>query len=139
MSRTTSLYASKSLPIRIASFVVGKPLWWALEQAGIVGEEGVFGSSSRAINQGTSWYGDYVLLPLVEAAGDAVIEVQAATSGTPADALYSWSSFSKAFSSAVIEAHADAARGRLQEDDMKVLLKYLERDRGVLVYDDDVS
>lgn len=134
MTLSSSLYATRSLPLRVASFVVGKPLWWALEQAGIVGDEGIFGSGSRDRHKGTSWYGDYVLVPLLETAGDAVIELQESRSGSPADALYSWASFSKAFSSAV----EDSSQDQLHKDDLKVLLRYLERDRGVLVYDKDV-
>ena len=135
MALSSSLYATRSLPIRVASYVVGKPLWWALEQAGIVRDEGIFGSGSRDRHKGTSWYGDYVLVPLLEAAGDATIELQESRSGSPADALYSFASFSQAFSN-VVEG---PKRAQLHKDDLKVLLKYLERDRGVLVYDKEVG
>ncbi|KAH6918418.1 hypothetical protein BKA70DRAFT_1247141 [Coprinopsis sp. MPI-PUGE-AT-0042] len=141
MGRTTSLYATRSLPVRVVSYVVGKPLWWALEQAGIVGEEGMFGSGTRNRNQGTSWYGGYVLVPLVETAGDAVIEMQAGRSGSPADALYSWRAFGKVFVDAVkrnSEHPQEFQEESLDTDDQKVLLKYLERDRGVLVYDREI-
>ncbi|EAU88757.2 hypothetical protein CC1G_01130 [Coprinopsis cinerea okayama7 len=129
-----SLYATSSLPVRIASYVIGRPLWWALETAGIVGDEGILGSSMRERNRGTAWYGEYVLVPLVEKAGNAIIQMQEEAGAGPADALYSWSGFSKTFASAIEGGSQD----QLHKDDVKVLLKFLERDRGVLVYDKNV-
>ncbi|KAJ3524539.1 hypothetical protein NMY22_g10955 [Coprinellus aureogranulatus] len=35
LSLKSSIYATSSLPVRVASYLVGKPLWWSLEQIGI--------------------------------------------------------------------------------------------------------
>lgn len=128
-----SIYDPGWLPARIAAFVVGKPLWWALEQIGIVGEEGLLSSATRNSHKDTGWWGDYVFVSLVERAGEAVLDKQRATPGGPGDVLYTWDNFRETFSSAVGE------EALLWEMDAKVLVKYLERDQGVLVVDQDVS
>nr|GAT60026.1 predicted protein [Mycena chlorophos] len=105
---------------QITAYVVGKPLWWALEQLGVVGED--TSSSSRD----NSWWGEYVFLSLVEQAADAVLAQQAENVGAPADALYSHEGFKKTFVPSMSEA------------DMKILLRFLQRDRGAIVVDGDV-
>ncbi|KAF7323139.1 hypothetical protein HMN09_00094200 [Mycena chlorophos] len=120
LASTQSVYNPGWLPGRIAAYVVGKPLWWALEQLGVVGED--TSSSSRD----NSWWGEYVFLSLVEQAADAVLAQQAENVGAPADALYSHEGFKKTFVPNMSEA------------DMKILLKFLQRDRGAIVVDGDV-
>ncbi|TFK30084.1 hypothetical protein FA15DRAFT_580927 [Coprinopsis marcescibilis] len=133
MNLKASIYATSSLPVRLVSYVVGKPLWWALEHAGVVGDEGIFGSSTSERNKSTAWHGDYVLIPSLETVADAIMEAQRDSETTTADALYTWPCFSRTF------AHVlDDSFDQIDKQDLKVLLKYLERDRGLVVYDKDV-
>jgi charged multivesicular body protein 7 len=57
---TQSIYHPGSLPIRVASYLVGRPLWWALEQLSIVGD----GESEE--KRWKKMQGDYVVMPLLE-------------------------------------------------------------------------
>jgi charged multivesicular body protein 7 len=60
MASTTSIYHTDGLAWRMAGFVVGKPLWWALEQLNLVGE-----GSDKA----PTWKkvaGDYVFVETLE-------------------------------------------------------------------------
>lgn len=74
--------------------------------------------------------GEYVLLKLVERAAD-VVDV---SSGglCLADRLYTIATFRKAFGTKVLPGVS------LSETDTRVLLRYLERDRRILVQDKDV-
>ena len=121
-----SVYDPGWLPYRIASFLVGKPLWWAMEQLDIV-------RSEDAYSEAEMWKrveGEYVLLRLVERAADAV---DASSGGLClTDRLYTVAAFRKAFGSKVLPGVS------LSEMDTRVLLRYLERDRRFLVQDKDV-
>lgn len=121
-----SVYDPGWLPYRIASFLVGKPFWWAMEQLDIV-------RSEDAYSEAEMWKrveGEYVLLRLVERAADTV---DASLGGLClADRLYTVTTFRKAFGSKVLPGVS------LSETDTRVLLRYLERDRRVLVQDKDV-
>ncbi|KAG6876967.1 hypothetical protein C0993_011467 [Termitomyces sp. T159_Od127] len=126
------IYDPGWLPTRIAAFVVGKPLWWALEQMGVVGEEGFLsgGMTSRSPKD-TAWWGEYVFVPLVEKAADAVLERQAAKMGGMGNQLYSMDMFRHEFGSVLgVDVLSDV--------DVMVLLKFLERDRSALVFDKEV-
>ncbi|KAJ7905712.1 Snf7-domain-containing protein, partial [Mycena olivaceomarginata] len=120
-----SIYDSGWLPGRIAAYVVGKPLWWALEQLGVVGEEGFLTASAND----TAWFGDYVVISLVEAAANHVLEQQSLKATGPGDALYSFESFKREFSTDT-QVFTDG--------DVKVLIKFLERDRRAVLVDKDV-
>ncbi|KAH9483712.1 hypothetical protein JR316_0003188 [Psilocybe cubensis] len=144
LTQTTSIYNPGWLPTRIAKYVVGRPLWWALEQMGVVGEEGFLtGSGSGQQHKDTGWWGDYVMVRLVEAAADKVLEVQERKMASAGDALYTMDSFRATFAAVVylndaIDTEGIATTTSLRELDAKVLIKYLERDRGVLVQENDV-
>ncbi|KAF7778602.1 hypothetical protein Agabi119p4_2947 [Agaricus bisporus var. burnettii] len=131
MSSKVSVYDSGWLPYRIASFVVGRPLWWALEQVGIVGDEGILTSSSQT--KETVWWGDYVSLPLVEKAADAVMSMQAMRMTGPADTLYTFEGFRRSFGPIFGESNH-----LLNDMDARVLVKYLERERKAMILDDQV-
>ena len=60
---TQSIYYAGSLPLRVASYLVGRPLWWALEQLSIVGDGA---SRESEENRWKSVQGDYVVVPLLE-------------------------------------------------------------------------
>ncbi|KAF8447515.1 Snf7-domain-containing protein [Boletus edulis BED1] len=126
MTSRQSVYDPGWLPYRIASFLVGKPLWWAMEQLDIL-------RSEDSYSEAEMWKrveGEYVLLRLVERAADAV---DASSGGLClADRLYTVASFRRAFGSKVLPGVS------LSETDIRVLLRYLERDRRVLVQNKDV-
>lgn len=59
MSSPRSIYYTDSIAVRIASYAIKKPLWWALQQLSIVSEE----------PPDTSWKvvaGDYVIVEVLE-------------------------------------------------------------------------
>ncbi|PPQ63058.1 hypothetical protein CVT24_005913 [Panaeolus cyanescens] len=137
LNAKTSIYDPGWLPGRIASYVVGKPLWWALEQMGIVGEDGILGGSGstyRSQQTDRAWWGDYVFVALLEKAADRVMEIQDRRLAGPGEALYTVDTFREVFAQAV---GGDVA-GSLSDTDAKVLLKYLERERGVIVVEKEV-
>lgn len=115
--------------------MVGKPLWWALEQVGIVGEEGLLGQGSGGQHhKDMGWWGAYVMVHLVEAAADAVLEMQEEIQVTAGDALYTMDTFRSTFGG----VSANGTDEPLRETDAQVLIKYLERDRGVIAVDKEV-
>ena len=136
MNAKVSIYDPGWLPFRIAAYVVGKPLWWALEQMGVVGEEGFLSSGTmQDHHKDTTWWGDYAVISIVERAADVVMESQEAKCASPGDALYTMESFRKTF--------AGVAGGDevvpLRELDARTLIKYLERDRQMVVVDKEVG
>lgn len=77
--------------------------------------------------------GDYVLRSLVEKAGERILELQRLSPGISlADSLYSLESFKRKFASCGVE------NGVLSDLDLRVALKYLERDKRVIVVQGDV-
>ncbi|KAG6860404.1 hypothetical protein C0995_011523 [Termitomyces sp. Mi166 len=128
-----SIYDPGWLPARLAAFVVGKPLWWALEHMGVVGEEGFLGGGTTSRSQkDTAWWGEYVFVPLVEKAADAILERQAAKVGGAGDRIYSMVTFRHEFGSVL---GVDVV---LSDGDAMILLKFLERERSALVFDKEI-
>lgn len=128
-----SIYDPGWLPYRIASYVVGKPLWWALQQLSIVDSEHAGGHGGDA-ERWKKVKGDYVVLSLLEKAADIVLQRQQTKSGLSlADSLYNLESFKKEF------AHDSVDGVTLSDADMRALLKYLERDKKAVNIDQDVS
>ncbi|KAL5529742.1 hypothetical protein ACEPAG_5727 [Sanghuangporus baumii] len=131
MNSATSVYYRGSLAYRAASYALGKPLWWALEQLSLVDSESVEPETSL-------WKkvkGRYVVLENVEKAADAVTEVlRQNVTLSPADSLYSFQAFRRQFGQmgAVLEEAA------LSELDLRVLVRFLERDRKIIVTDEEV-
>jgi charged multivesicular body protein 7 len=117
------------LPYRIASYVLGKPLWWALEQLELVRPEDGYSEAEM-------WKrvaGQYVVLGLVEKAAHVVMRIREAKGGIgAADGLFNFEGFRKEFGDKV------NAGNILSEEDVKVLVKFLERDRKVVVVDKEV-
>ncbi|KAJ3895708.1 Snf7-domain-containing protein [Lentinula edodes] len=151
ISLATSLYSSKTrsyltvIPSLFLSYVVAKPLWWALEQVGVVGEDSLASSVSSTFSSlgsathktNTQWYGDYVLLHLVERAGNEILESQRLKNTGPSDALYTFDSFRTEFAECVIGSDSKD-KMTMSELDMKVILRYLERDKGVVMVENGV-
>ncbi|KAG6851263.1 hypothetical protein H0H93_011699 [Arthromyces matolae] len=127
-----SIYDPGWLPVRIAAFVVGKPLRWALEQMGIIGEDGFFGDGSSRNQKDSAWWGDYVIVPLVERAADEVLRLQAIKAGGAGDRVYSKLMFKQEFGSVTGQDEM------LPDVDTSILLKFLERDRLAIVVDKEV-
>ncbi|KAI0831297.1 Snf7-domain-containing protein [Trametes gibbosa] len=128
LGSSRSIYDPGWLPYRIASFMVGKPLWWALGQLGVVDNHAdAFGDSSTA-ERWKKVKGDYVAVKLLEQAAEHILERQRQKdAGNLADSLYNAESFREEFAACAFE---DAL---LSELDVKVLLKFLERDRRAVV------
>jgi charged multivesicular body protein 7 len=131
LTAVQSIYDPGWLPYRIASYVIGKPLWWALQQTGVVGSGDVIESDTQRWKRVK---GDYVLRDLVESAAQGVLAHQRTReTGTFADKLYTVESFKREFSGVALP---DAV---LSDLDMKVLLKHLERDMKAVVVDGKVT
>ncbi|QRW27702.1 vacuolar-sorting protein SNF7 [Rhizoctonia solani] len=120
-----SIYLPESgLAYRVVSTLLGRPLWWGLQQAGLVGDD---------IRE--SW-GDFVVLANVEAAAKKVIDYQGSKGAIgPASALYTFASFRQTFGDLAAQ-HSGAT---LSEADVRVLVKHLERDRNCIVVDRQVD
>ena len=131
LTATQTIYDPGWLPYRIASYVIGKPLWWALQQTGVVESGDVIESDTQRWKRVKD---DYVLRDLVESAAQSVLARQRTKeTGTYADKLYTVESFKGEFSGIAIP---DVV---LSDLDMKVLLKHLERDMKVAVVDGKVA
>ncbi|KAJ8586100.1 hypothetical protein M405DRAFT_772128 [Rhizopogon salebrosus TDB-379] len=123
-----SVYDPGWLPYRVASFVVGKPLWWMMEQLDIV-------RSEDSYTEAEMWKkieGDYVMLGIVEQAADTLEKLRDGAGISPADNLYTVEGFRREFAANVIPGVV------LSETDTKALLKYLERERRVVIQDGNV-
>ncbi|KAI0046151.1 hypothetical protein FA95DRAFT_1583128 [Auriscalpium vulgare] len=131
LSATQSIYDPGWLPYRIASYVIAKPLWWALQQLNVVGTED--GGHESDAERWRRVKGDYVVVTLLERAADAVLAKQRSRAGASlADSLYSFDSFRAEF------AHAALPDVVLSDSDLRVLVKYLERDRRAVITDKEV-
>ncbi|KAK1222084.1 hypothetical protein PQX77_015078 [Marasmius sp. AFHP31] len=152
LSSLNSIYASRStlsyvtaVPSFVLSYGVAKPLWWALEQVGVVGEDSLastvsstFSRSSSASPSQDSWFGDYVLVGLLEKAGQNAMELQRNKAAGPGDALYSVEGFRREFAACISGRTLDEESSSMSELDMKVLLKYLARDKSAVVFNGEV-
>lgn len=128
---TQSIYNPGWLPYRIASFVIGKPLWWTLQQLSIVSSDDAGGSESDA-QRWKKVKGDYVVVGLLEQAAEAVLQHQESGSSL-ADSLYDFDGFKREFGTCAFEGL------ELSNLDIKVLVKFLERDRQAIVVQRGVS
>lgn len=73
------IYNPGRLPYHIASFVVGKPLWWALQQLSIIGADDSYSCAGDA-EHWKKIKGEYVVLSLLEYTADVVLVKQEAKS-----------------------------------------------------------
>lgn len=128
LSATRSIYDPGWLPYRIASFVVGKPLWWALGQLGIVESNGAVFGDSGTTERWKKVRGDYVAVSLLESAAERILERQRLKdTGHVADTLYNVESFRAEFAECALEG------ATLSGTDLRVVLKFLERDKGAII------
>jgi len=132
MASSTSIYHTDGLAWRIASYVVGKPLWWALEQMKLTHEENV---------QAPSWNklaGDYVFTETLENVADAIISKwreSASSLGTLSECLHSLETLVSQFATIGLSVKT---RRKLSQKDMEVVVKYLSRDRQFVVVEREV-
>ncbi|KAH9951971.1 hypothetical protein B0H21DRAFT_7245 [Amylocystis lapponica] len=127
MNASQSIYDPGWLPYRIASFVVGKPLWWALQQLNVVGDDAAGGHASDR-ERWKKAKGDYVVVNLLEQAAENVMRRQRSKAGgSLADSLYTAESFRREFESHALEGVV------LSASDMRVVAKHLERDKKALI------
>ncbi|KAI0093725.1 Snf7-domain-containing protein [Irpex rosettiformis] len=122
-----SIYDPGWLPYRIASFIIGKPLWWALQQLSIVSSDEGAGSESDA-QRWKKVKGDYVVINLVEQAAAAVLHQQEFKTGLSIhESLYSFDGFKREFETCAFGGL------ELSNLDIKVLVKFLERDKRAIM------
>ena len=134
LNASRSIYDPGWLPYRVANFVVGKPLWWALGQLGLVDSHGAAFGDSSAAERWKKVRGDYVVVSLVEGAAERILDQQRRkSSGQAADSLYNLESFRDEFASCAFDA------APLSVLDIKVLLRYLERDKGAIIVRGEVG
>ncbi|KAJ9149070.1 Snf7 family protein [Pleurostoma richardsiae] len=95
---------------------------WGLRQLGITGVLGGGGGGDRMPG------GQFVVLANVEEAARAFAE-QTAGKHSRFERTYSKAHFQKTFASSIIQGKT------LSETDMEVLLKFMSRDKGIVVYD----
>ena len=133
LTDTKSIYDPGWLPYRIASFVIGKPLWWALQQLSVVPSDEYEGGHASDSDRWRRIGGDYVVVSLCERAAEGILQKHQSKSGVSlADSLYKFDSFIKEYASAALPNVA------LSRQDMKVVLKFLERDKKAVVIDGEV-
>ncbi|KAG8934572.1 hypothetical protein FRC02_009652 [Tulasnella sp. 418] len=129
ISSPASLYYQPGLAYRTASYIIGRPLWWALSQMSLV-------DGSSSLTDEERWKkakGDYVVRSLVERAAEAVISHQRSKAQLSlTNNLYSAGSFKEEFGKIAIKGST------LSQEDVKVLLRHLERDRKVIIRDKEV-
>ena len=98
----------------------------------IVGSDETYASTGEA-ERWKKIKGDYVILALLERAADAVLSKQEAKAGIDlAGSLYNFESFKSAFAGILPDV-------TLSDLDLKVLLKFLVRDKRAVVRQGEVS
>lgn len=103
-----------------------------MQQLSVVPDETAGGHESDS-DRWSKVKGDYVLRTLLEKGGDRILNRQRLSPGISlADSLYSFDSFKRQFASCAVD------NGVLSDLDLKVILKYLERDRRAIVVQGDV-
>ncbi|KAG9034413.1 hypothetical protein FS837_002222 [Tulasnella sp. UAMH 9824] len=110
--------------LNVASFVVGRPLWWALSQLPFFGDDG---SSLTSEQRRANYKGDYVVLSILKPAADAIIARRKSKPPGFTESLYTRQSFQAEFESVALKG------ATLSQLDVDVVLKYLERDARVVI------
>ncbi|KZO97862.1 hypothetical protein CALVIDRAFT_554340 [Calocera viscosa TUFC12733] len=122
---------STSLPWRIASTLVGQPLWYLLSQLRLVGDPLPAEESTAARWKRAK--GKYILKANLEKAADAVLNHERSNAHVSiTDRLYTPASFQKEFGDLALPGVT------LSATDTKVLLKHLERDRRAIVTSNEI-
>lgn len=143
MNAKTSIYDQGSIPYRLASFVIRKPVVWALQQLSVIdSDESAYSSGSATLWRKVGE--EYVVMKNIERAADSLEQElrNRQRSGTVSETLFTMGSLKEMFgseSSGTSRAEKLGLEVQLSDSDIAVLLKYLSRDRKVLAVDDGVS
>lgn len=148
LAATTSIYTPPSLLYRAARTLVGVPLWWALEQLSLVGGDESLHSGADVWKRAR---GDYVVLSNLEVCIEELLMFRRLTWFAPqraaenvirrqhakphvslVDSLYSIASFRKEFATSALPGVT------LSDEDVKILLRHLSRDKRALVFEKEV-
>ncbi len=127
LTMSQSVHDPGWLPYRVAAFIVGKPLQWALHQLNP--------DSAEDESDAGRWNrikGDYVFVDVVEGAADAVLALQRTRGVSLADTLYTFDSFRATFAASALPGFT------LSDNDLRVLVKFLERDGRAVITEKDV-
>ncbi|KAJ7650518.1 hypothetical protein FB45DRAFT_732022 [Roridomyces roridus] len=128
LTQRKSIYDPSPLTGRIAAYALST-FWWSLEQLGVAGEDGL--NSTAQDHMDASWWGDYVVVPMVASAADALIAKH------PHDHCLTSVLYSVDELKDQIYSVLGAADGLL-DDDADILLKFLQRNRSAIVMDGEV-
>ena len=72
LSAPTSIYAAPSLPSRIASTLIARPLWWGLQQLNIVSADGSGAERESTEKRWNKVKGRYVVKATLEVSSGCV-------------------------------------------------------------------
>ncbi|KAG8781564.1 hypothetical protein FRC15_008551, partial [Serendipita sp. 397] len=127
---SVSIYESGSVVGRVADILIKRSFWWAMEHLNLVNPDG----SESAAAKWKRVCGDYVVISVVKTLADSIIAAQDEKSSlTISETIYSLDSFKK-----YAESCSPTHSIRLSDLDVKILLRYLSRDRHVLVVQGEV-
>ncbi|EJU05330.1 hypothetical protein DACRYDRAFT_46449 [Dacryopinax primogenitus] len=126
-----SIYDTSSLPWKTATYLIGKPIWWAMGQLRLVGDR--IPADESVASRWKRAKGKYVIKANLEKAADAILEHEQSKSHLSiVDRLHNAASFLKEYREVAFPGVV------LSETDVKALLKYLERDRKAIVMEKEV-
>ncbi|KAL7412628.1 hypothetical protein BDY24DRAFT_341439 [Mrakia frigida] len=126
LSSTASIFSVPSIPFRIASTLIVSPLWWGLQQLNIVASDEYVQSSTAS--RWSKAQGKYVVKSTLEkAASNIISHFQTLPHSSITDMLFSTTSFRSTFASKALPGVS------LSNNEIDVVLKFLERDRKVLL------
>ncbi|KAG8822202.1 hypothetical protein FRC19_006403 [Serendipita sp. 401] len=127
---SVSIYESGSVVGRVADILIKRSFWWAMEHLNLVNPDG----NESAAAKWKRVCGDYVVISVVKTLADSIIAAQDEKSSlTISETIYSLDSFKK-----YAESCSPTPSIRLSDLDVKILLRYLSRDRHVLVVQGEV-
>ncbi|PVF94856.1 hypothetical protein CPB86DRAFT_788647 [Serendipita vermifera] len=133
LSSSVSIYEGGSVVGRVADLLIKRSFWWALEHLNLVSPD----ASESATSLWKRVVGDYVVISVVEKLADSIIAAQdEKTSLTLSDSLYNTELFKKHAESCLKGTSLPIKS--LSDTDIKVLLKYLSRDRRLIVIQGEV-
>lgn len=151
MTSTVSIYHTDSLMWRAASYVVGKPLWWALDQLSLASEP------NEKAPKWSKLTGDYIFVETLEVslptvplsiatdlsssqdAANTIINnwrESALSIGSLSESLHSLETLSAQFASVSLTGKTGVRK--LSREDMEVVVKYLSRDKQLVMVEKEV-
>lgn len=130
-----SIYDQGSILYRFASLAIGKPLWWALQQLNVFDGEDTQTHESE-VSKWSGISGSYVLIQSVEKAMEIVLRHQRNNVGsTITDSLHDYVTFKDMYG----KNGAVFPDVELSDIDLRILIKFLSRDRNLVATDGKVG